>query len=474
MLEIDNRILQIRNKLSPLPRADPRRTAYLADLAAARYDLTDENEDLEESISPSVEAILSFDPQIGRGSDVVTAFFFLAESLARRSDKLKRPDDSRCCVRYFRYIRDQSLETSYITRSDITRAFVRALAIQVAIGPIDPTRNIEEMASLFQELLRLDVSDEFLRLAAGTLVWVIKDQPFSEYRPPPDRAIECLREANIRFPDLDLVSLRLLSSLYQRFMMVESSHADYKDAMSIVDGSFTNPTSVKATSYLAVRLAQMRFLVYGDPEYLEEAIFRIRAYLRMLSSEDPERQRMNQLLENLDKKRFGEVFVTGYSQAADAGNTEINNQPSPSHVVQLSPLPITGSDTGELAPMTLDVEDPHHDFLETLDRLFDQPINRATIGEAMECHQRYLASSQSNDFLTPAINFRLAQRLIPAFRLTDDMAYLNEAITLLRDILKGPVTPSTRLNITDYLVSALIYRYLRFRETVFFFLFFFF
>ena len=69
-------------------------------------------------------------------------------------------------VRYLRYLRDQSLETSSITRGLITTAFARALAIQLHMGTIDSMRKIEEMAVLCRELLRLDASNELLLVAA--------------------------------------------------------------------------------------------------------------------------------------------------------------------------------------------------------------------------------------------------------------------------------------------------------------------
>jgi len=435
----------------------------LATLAMARlmrYVLTDENEDLEDSISRSVEAILSFNPQIGYNLHVVSAFFCLADSLFRRSYTLKRLDDSKHCLRYFRYLRDQSLQTSRITRDDITTAFARALAGQVEMGSTDPTRNIEEMATLCREILSLDASDELVLGAAEMLVEAIGNEPSPVGRPPPDQAIECLREANIRFPDSETVSLRLLFSLYKRFVVTRSL-ADYEDAMSIVDGSFTYPFSVKAASYTAVWLALCRFYSYAKPEYLEEAIFRIRIRLRTLSTEDPEREEMTRILEQLEKARFDEVSVASNSQAADAGNAEVNNRPLPSHLV--SP-PTTRSDIGEFTPMTRDVEDPHS--LDTLLHLLDRATGLAEIKEAMKYCRRYLESSQSSDLLTFVINVRLALLLMRAFHCTDDMAHLNESITLLRDVLKSPALVPTRLNPIKHLISALLDRFVRLRETV--------
>ena len=144
----------------------------------AHYGLTDENDDLEESISLSVEAILLFDPHIRHDSDVVTAFFYLADALLTRSHDFRRPDDSKHCVGYFRYLRDQSLETSDITRVHITTAFAQALAVQLQMESIDPMRNVDEMAALCRELLRLDASDGLLLGAAETLVGATIDKPF--------------------------------------------------------------------------------------------------------------------------------------------------------------------------------------------------------------------------------------------------------------------------------------------------------
>ena len=509
----------------------------------ARYELTDENDDLEGSISRSVEAIFSSDPQIGRDSHVVIAFFFLADSLFRHSVKLKRPDYSNHCLRYFHYLRDQSLETSHITRDRITTAFTYALANRVQMESIDPMRNIEEMAILCHELLSLDAPDRLVLSAVEALADAIEDHSSPEGQPPPDQAVECLHEVNIRFPDSEWVSMRLLFSFLQRFMATHS-HADYEDTISIADGSFTHPGFVTFASSVAVWLAQSRFYFYGNPEYLEEAIFRIRICLRTMSSEDPDRQEMTQLLERFEKSRFDESTVTSnlpamdlgnalssrdrdrqemaqlleefeksespfdeftvtrnlpaadagntaFSEdpehqemlclleimgnnswdgftirrkvpAADARNSKINNHPSPSHLV--SSLPITRSDIGEVTPKTRDVEDP--DVLEPILRHLRQATNRAGIEEAIECCRRSLESSQSSDILTMMINLFLAQFLIRAYYCTDDIAYVNESITLLHDILKRPVTLFTRLCIIRFLSSALMFRFLRFRETV--------
>jgi CHAT domain-containing protein len=432
----------------------------------ARYELTDEVADLEESISHSVEVILSpSDPQIGHDSDVVTAFFFLADTLFRRSHRLKRPDDSKHGVRYIRYLRDQSLETSRITRGHIKTAFTQAITIHLRIGKIDPTRNVEEMAVLCRELLRLDASEGLVLSAVETLSDAIYDEPFSVGRPPPDQAIECLRGAHIRFPDSESVSLTLLSSLSQRFMATHS-HADYEEAILIVDRSpLIHPVFVNLTSHSAVELALSRFYFYGNPEHLEEAMSRIRNYLKTAPSEDPDREDMTRFLENLRKARLRVFSVGSNPRAADAGSTEVNNNPSPSHPV--SPLSITRSDIGEINPMTQEEGDLHG--LDTLFHLFNQATDKAGCEEALKFCRRLLETyelSQESDSITLMVKSHLAIILVRAFRCTDDVAYLNESISLLRDVLERPVIPSNRLTIVRLLNSALISRFSRFREMV--------
>ena len=325
---------------------------------------------------------------------------------------------------------------------------------------IDPTRNIEEVAILCRKLLSLDASDRLVFSAVKPLVKAMDDE--SAYRPPPDQAIECLHEVHICFPGSDRVSIRLLYSHLRRFISTHSL-ADYEDAMSIVDGSFTDPESAKLASSGAILLAQLRFKFFGNPEYLEEAIYHIRVYLGTLSSEDPEHQKITWELEEPEKARFNEYFVAGNSQAADhAGKTEVNNHPSSSHVVP--PLPIVGPYIAKLTPM---VQDAYVlDAVITFLRLFDQPIDRATIEEAMECCRRYLESPQPIDFVTSGINIGLAHLLVKAFRCTDNMAHLNKSITLLRDVLRSPGKTFSSLKIIQRLLSALMSRFMSSGETV--------
>lgn len=73
------------------------------------------------SIFHSTKAILlPFDTPIELGSYVIKALFYLATALLHRSQKLKQPDNVKHAINHLRYLQDQSLETSRLTRNGNT------------------------------------------------------------------------------------------------------------------------------------------------------------------------------------------------------------------------------------------------------------------------------------------------------------------------------------------------------------------
>ena len=77
---------------------------------------------------------------------------------------------------------------------------MQGLANEVQMASIDSTPNIEEMAGLCRELLRSDAPDGLLLGAVETLGGVIDNGPLLKGRPLPNQTIECLREANSKYP----------------------------------------------------------------------------------------------------------------------------------------------------------------------------------------------------------------------------------------------------------------------------------
>ena len=171
----------------------------MAIFLSRRYKFSDESEDLEKSISYSTEAILLlFQNPTELGSYVIETLFHLVEALLIRSQQDKEPGDLKHAVEYLRYLQDQLLETSNVTRSLIKVCLVCALAVQVELEFVDLMQYIGEMATLCHELFISCVEESLLVHTVehlASVIWMIR-VPVTQ--PPPHEAIECLREARMR------------------------------------------------------------------------------------------------------------------------------------------------------------------------------------------------------------------------------------------------------------------------------------
>ena len=281
---------------------------------------------------------------------------------------------------------------------------------------------------------------------------------------PSDQAIKCLREASTRFPVLEDIPIKLAFALHDRFFLAHSK-ADYEEAMSILEESVARQ-DVELALNLAGSLARARFFYYGSPEYLEDALFRTRAHLGAMSSdsEDPERHLIAQSLALLEKVRLNEYFVTVNPQAADAGNIGVKNHPLFLH---MGPFPIAKSDSNRFPAATQDEknQDSYILGLGSLLGLLHVTDDLAAIEEAMENCRHCLTLSRSCDGYAFLYAFLLVNFLLNAFRSTDDIKYLNESITVCRDILKMPGPQLTKLNIIHPLISSLVTRLARHGRT---------
>ena len=174
------------------------------------------------------------------GSHVIGALFFLAKVLLLRSQELKQPGDVKHALKYLRYLQDQSIEASNVTRNEIKASLVWALADQVELESVYPTRDFGEMATLCRELLRSGAEESLLIDAVGAFADAIDGTIVPFGQPPPDGAIECLREARTRLPNLEGVRFTLASCLFVRSNRAHSDE-DYEKAVSIVDEMTADP-----------------------------------------------------------------------------------------------------------------------------------------------------------------------------------------------------------------------------------------
>ena len=305
-------------------------------------------------------------------------------------------------------------------------------------------QDVGEMATLCCELLNSDASFLIAVKTLASTVWKVTN-PLGV--PPPDRVIECLREARIRLPDVQDVRHALVLSLYVRFKWAHS-HNDYEEAMSILDEAITDPNQ-NAKQLRDMSLAQLfshgRFVSDPKPEHLAEAIFRIHAYLNATTSEDPHRRSVMRQLDDLEQTRF-EVFGVTSDRAEDSAEVVDD-----SHLAA-SPR-ITKSNLVEFPLPMPDRRDqgPHIGALSSIIDLTDL----TDVEKAVEYCRLCLTSPHSH---LPYTLFTLARLLYRLSQLTNDIEYLHESITLHRDVIKMPVV-RTNPHATMWLIHCLTSRF---------------
>ena len=458
LLEIDDHIFQVENLLLTLPRHHPQHSLFLLSLAIqrmTRFSLSKKSEDLDKSIHHSTEAIfLPSDTPIELGQHVIKTLFHLSRALLLRSRHLKQPGDVKHAITYLRYLQDQSLETSDVTSNDIKAFLVWALAGQVILESINPTRNIREMIILCRELLTSGVEQPFLFIAVTELADTIHETTVPYRQPPPDGAIECLREARIRFPHLDRVRLALAYSLYSRFNLAPTDN-DYKEAMSTLDEIIADPNGdVTWAANLARSLARARFAFDSKPEHLAVAISRARTYLKVRSSEHPLDSLAVKDLADLEQTRFEEFGVRSGRQednaeVVDESLLAASPQMAKSNFVEYpSPIQGYGDVKTELA---------QSQALSSMRDITDLP----NIEKAIDYCRRCLKSPHSN---IPAILDKLGYLLEGVFHFTGNIDSLNESITVYRDLIKMEGGPIHLHTIALRLINSLCFRFILFRD----------
>ena len=457
LFKIDNVISLLQNLLLTLPQHHHQRSKFLFTLAKARlarFDFEDESEDLDKSIYHSTEAILlPFHNPIELGSYLTATLFYLAFALNLRSQEFTHLGDGKHAIQYLRYLQDQSLETPNLTRNVIKASLVEALAVQVKLGSIDPTRDIREMTTLCHEILSWGVEESPLIKAVDAYAVAICGTAVPYGQPLPDGAIECLREAKRRLPKLETICFALASSLFVRWNWTRTRTHDYEEAVSIMDEMIADPNEnlEKRAIRMAGSLARGRFYVDSKPEHLAEAIFRTRTELNALSSEDSDRRSVMKLLADLEKKRFEEFGVRSgrhedNSEVVDDSHLAASPFLAKSNLVEF-PLPMPDdSDPG-----------PHIRALISIRDITDL----TNIEKAIEYCRLCLTFPHS--YLPFTLDV-LGHLLYRVFHLTGNINSLQESITVHRDLVKMPRVLVNLHRIAVSLIISLLSRFQFFKD----------
>ena len=445
-----------------LPRSDPRRAFYvqtLAKIISERYELSEQSEDLEKSIVGFTEAICLSLPRNTTPPfpNIVQIFYHLTLSIYSRAEQFRHPDDVKYCILYLRYLRGhwRGLLTDFLP--SVTATLVCALAVQVKLGLGDVGQDIEEMAGLCDELFNSDAS--IIPLTRPIMAFIRTVQARTEQSVqghiPSEKVVDCLRKAMVCLPDLHDVSYLLALSLLNRFFRAPSND-DYKEAMVILNTiiRFRDPTDRPspfwgAASQLAGFLASFRFNVDGKPEHLEQAISHFRTYVDGAPLEDPRRPVIIEQLSWLQGFRSHDSKATGNLPRA---------LPSTSGSAKLPSFQDMTDSLPELDPVNRVSPTTFSKHFNALQAAFtDRLSSIADIEDGVKYCRQLLASYPSSGLAPPA-RAALGFFFHRAFKCTNEIEYLDKAISAARDHIDTIDPPIYRDLSRFRLMSCLSFR----------------
>ena len=250
-----------------------------------RYQLSQEKEDLDKCIVHCTK--VSFLPSVSRAGlslHAVHLLFHITSALVVRSRQFRQPHDIKYSIEYLRYLRGLPLDSFDVPRNHVTSLLIQVLAIQVLSEAGDGARDIKEMVMLCRELLTSELSTDVIA-AAFLLLNLAVYAEFERGRSVQslDEVIECLRDATkMCSPGSHRILFALANTLFTRSLETHSSD-DYEEATALFERILDPnqpgecPDSIRdRASILATRFAHSRSLTFGNPEYSEVSISRLR------------------------------------------------------------------------------------------------------------------------------------------------------------------------------------------------------
>ena len=129
--------------------------------------------------------------------NIVHTFYHLALGVFIRVEESRRPEDVKCCIRYFRYVHEQWHEVSMKFPFPVSTALIHALAVRVDLELGDVDQDIEEMADLCDELFNSDISIQSLThpIAAFARAIHLHFKSHFEWEFRSEKVTGCLRKA---------------------------------------------------------------------------------------------------------------------------------------------------------------------------------------------------------------------------------------------------------------------------------------
>ncbi|KAI9510735.1 CHAT domain-containing protein [Russula earlei] len=384
--------------------------------------------------------------------------FHFTVALSFRSHESGQLEDVKWSIRCLRFLLNQSLnnEAFNLWVEGVTGTLAMLLTLQTELEPGATIQDIEEMAVHCQELLNSDISKTLLIAHTMALVSAVDAcaRKGMEGRAHSEKVIECLREANRSLPDLHKVSITLAECLYSRFEMTFSND-DHEEGMAILDSiiAFRLPQNqssqfLQDALELVALFAASQLVWCGRPEYLEKEIHRFRNLLTGASPEDPVRPVIVKQLSKLRGLRRNDFDVTARFRDAHS----IDSAPVPPFRDLIMSLSQSrgGSSSGSEVANDL----PLDPFL-----LARHLSDVSDIEPAIEYYRLVLASYHPSSRTAFRAGWSLGDVLRTAFSLTNNVDYLDESITVHRDLLASMVQSQQHFTVAVSLAYCLYIRF---------------
>jgi CHAT domain-containing protein/tetratricopeptide (TPR) repeat protein len=448
--ELEDMIPQYHRLLKGSLRSDPDRPALLNQLAALRSQrnaLSNQRSDLDKAITHLTEAVL-----LPPAQHIVSTVFYLAIFLSSRFLSYRQADDLKSSIKYFRFLRVafHSLDAFDIPKPgfDLPSQLFTALAYNLVSTPGDMVQDLEEMVALIPEFITADILTNYQKHAFESFTGVItKTGMFGrkDTQLVANRAIRVLREAAVLNPDL-VISFALATCLAARFMTTLTM-SNYEEAIAIADkivATYSPENSLtwmqKNAMILISFLLESRLNISSRPEYLEDAIHRIRTIVPRFP--DTYRIHFVSMLNSLMLQRFDYFGVPGNSGGA-LRNPHFDLRTKITWpIVDISQAP--------------EMEEKLCHLSEIAAAITNGEI--ADVGAAVERTRKLLPIQQYSNrwsFSSELVK-AFACLLFLAYQSTKKSDYLNDSVTMLRNLRKILVPDKTMLfNVGHMLLLSL-------------------
>ena len=382
-------------------------------------------------------------------------------NLLHSPEKSREPEEVDSKINYLRNLYDQPLDSLNLPYHKVTTSLVKSLAARVKGEAGSALEDIDEIVALCRRLLTTDTPPDLLTSAFQALTQAALDELHRGRQIQPlDQAIECLKEAlRTCASSWRQVSLDLANLLAARFLTLHTDD-DYQEAKKVLQNitasrpprDFPGSYHIQASALIsAIGLAQS--MVYSNIEDFDGVALRCRSFLDNCSLfGDPLHPVIAELLASHAERGSGHFEP---SKGSEAMHSNVDHPPlslqlgsfgdgvNKSDVQTLPSLTEVEEQIKRLQYLhstTLPGTERQRKCLNALVQCYDVMTSLtqdiAAIEEAITYRRMLLATTHPSD---PSMSFHrssFANFLYFAFTHMKEVEYLDESITLHREVLR--------------------------------------